>query len=56
MVDTYPEALQARGLSPSDVQKAINRQNIIIPTGDAKIGNIDYFMNSNNTLEESGRL
>ncbi len=52
MVDTYPEALQARGLSPADVSAAINRQNIIIPTGDAKIGKIDYFMNSNNTLEK----
>lgn len=51
MVDTYPEALQARGLAPADVQKAINRQNIIIPTGDAKIGNLDYFLNANNTLE-----
>ncbi len=50
MVDTYPDALQARGLSPADVVSAINRQNIIIPTGDAKIGKIDYFMNSNNTL------
>lgn len=52
MVDTYPEALQARGLSPADVQDAINRQNIIIPTGDAKIGKFDYFMNANNTLEK----
>ncbi len=52
MVDTYPDALQARGLSPADVQAAINRQNIIIPTGDAKIGSIDYFMNSNNTLDK----
>lgn len=52
MIDTYPEALQARGLSPADVQAAINRQNIIIPTGDAKIGKLDYFMNANNTLNE----
>ncbi|MDE3045535.1 MAG: efflux RND transporter permease subunit [Verrucomicrobiota bacterium] len=53
MIDTYPEALQARGLSPRDIQNAINRQNIIIPTGDAKIGKIDYFMNSNNTLDKA---
>lgn len=51
MVDTYPEALQARNLSPSDIQNAINLQNVIIPTGNAKIGKIDYFINSNNTLE-----
>ena len=51
MVDTYPEALQARGLSPADIQNAINRQNIIIPTGDAKIGKFDYFLNANNTLD-----
>lgn len=50
MIDTYPEALQARGLSPADVQSAINKQNIIIPTGDVKIGQLDYFMNANNTI------
>lgn len=51
MIDTYPEALQARGLSAADVQNAINKQNIIIPTGNAKIGNFDYCINSNNTLD-----
>lgn len=50
MIDMNPDALQARGLSPRVVLEAVNRQNIIIPTGDAKIGNLDYFMNGNNTL------
>ena len=49
MIDTNPEALQARGLSPRDIRDAINNQNVIIPTGDAKIGPIDYVVNANNT-------
>ncbi len=51
MVDVYPEKLQARGLSPRDVMEAIQRQNMILPTGDARIGDIDYLVNANNTFE-----
>ena len=36
------QALQARGLSPADVSAALQRQNVILPAGDVKIGDKDY--------------
>ncbi len=47
MVDVDPDALQARGLSPKDVNDAILKQSLILPTGDARIGRIDYVVNAN---------
>src|ERR1700749_1623254 len=38
MVDLDPEQLFARGLSPADVQTAINSQNLIVPAGKTKMG------------------
>jgi multidrug efflux pump subunit AcrB len=49
MVDVDPAAVQARGLSPREINEAINFQSVILPTGDAKIGDIDYLVNLNNT-------
>ena len=42
MVDIDPRALQAKGLAPQDVVNAINSQNLILPTGTAKIGALEY--------------
>jgi len=41
-VDINPQALYAHGLSPYDVSNAISAQNLVLPTGDAKIGSRDY--------------
>jgi multidrug efflux pump subunit AcrB len=41
----------ARGVSPSDVVKAINAQNAIIPAGDIKIGDLDYYVYSNSLID-----
>ena len=41
-VDLDPPALQAKGLSPQDVVNAISAQNLILPTGTAKIGSYEY--------------
>lgn len=49
MVDLDTQALQARGLSPADVSDALNNQNIIIPSGTAKIGEHEYNIHLNNT-------
>ncbi len=37
-VDLNTQALQAKGLSPSDVTNAIGNQNLILPSGTTKIG------------------
>ena len=42
MVNIDPSAMYARGVSPQDVVNTMQAQNVIIPGGDAKIGNIDY--------------
>src|SRR5471032_3501581 len=42
MVDLDQHALASRGLSASDVATAIQRQNVILPAGDVKIGDKDY--------------
>ena len=44
MVDLDPDQLYARGLSPQDVQSAINSQNLIVPSGTAKIGDTEYYV------------
>ena len=49
MVDLDPLALQARGLSPTDVSDALQKQNVILPSGDVKIGDKDYSLIMNNS-------
>ncbi|HXE16966.1 MAG TPA: efflux RND transporter permease subunit [Stellaceae bacterium] len=49
MVDLDQRALQARGLSPTDVANALQRQNVILPAGDVKIGAKDYVLTMNNS-------
>jgi CzcA family heavy metal efflux pump len=49
MVDLDPAKLQATGLSARDVNNAINAQNLTLPSGTAKIGDIQYKVKMNNT-------
>ena len=49
MADLEAQALQARGLSPSDVSDALARQNVILPAGDVKLGSRDYLLSMNNS-------
>jgi multidrug efflux pump subunit AcrB len=49
MADLDSRALQARGLSPTDVSSALQRQNVILPAGDVKIGDKDYTLAMNNS-------
>ena len=41
-VDVDFAALQARGLSSVDIVNAVNAQNLILPTGTAKLGPLEY--------------
>jgi multidrug efflux pump subunit AcrB len=49
MADLDQRALQSRGLSPADVSQALERQNVILPAGDVKIGSKDYTLALNNS-------
>ena len=45
------QQMLARGVSPSEVVKAINSQSAIIPSGDIKIGDLDYYVYSNSLID-----
>jgi multidrug efflux pump subunit AcrB len=49
MVDLDPAALYARGISPSDVSNAINVQNLVLPSGTAKLGGREYYVRLNSS-------
>lgn len=58
-IDINNEALQARGLSPNDVVSAVNAQNVILPSGTAKIGGQEFDIGLNAsplTIKELGDL
>jgi multidrug efflux pump subunit AcrB len=46
-VDLDTQALQARGMAPADVVNAINAQNLILPSGTAKVGGTEYTVGMN---------
>jgi multidrug efflux pump subunit AcrB len=50
------QRMLARGVSPSDVVKAINAQSAIIPAGDIKIGDLDYYVYSNSLVDVVDKL
>ncbi|MBP1686256.1 MAG: acriflavin resistance protein [Deltaproteobacteria bacterium] len=52
MVYVDREALEARGLTLMDVVHALNDSNLIIPAGDAKIADTDYFIYTNSMIED----
>ncbi len=45
------QKMEARGLSPLDVMNAMDRYNVFLPTGDAKLGEIDYALDSNSMFD-----
>ena len=47
MIDLNPPLLQAKGLSPFDVVNAVGAQNLILPSGTAKIGQFEYDVDLN---------
>jgi multidrug efflux pump subunit AcrB len=49
MVDIDPDKLLARGLTPLDIVNAVNTQNLTLPSGTAKMGNIQYTVRTNAT-------
>ena len=47
------QRMLACGVSPADVVKAINARSAIMPVGDIKIGDPDYYVSSNSLAELS---
>jgi multidrug efflux pump subunit AcrB len=46
-VDLDTNALLAKGLTPTDVVAAVNTQNLVLPSGTAKIGRTEYVLATN---------
>ncbi len=55
-VDIDPEALRAKGLGAADVSNAIGAQNLIIPAGTEKIGDIEYNVKLNSSPLKASEL
>ncbi|KVX95451.1 RND transporter [Burkholderia ubonensis] len=46
-VDIDSKALMSKGLTPADVVNAVNAQNLVLPTGTAKMGQTEYRVDTN---------
>jgi multidrug efflux pump subunit AcrB len=47
MVDLDPRLLQSKGLAPIDIVNTLGQQNIVLPSGTAKIGEFEYDVAAN---------
>jgi CzcA family heavy metal efflux pump len=55
-VDTDSAALQAHGLSAVDIVNAVAAQNLILPTGTAKMGSLEYTVEMNGSPQTVNEL
>jgi multidrug efflux pump subunit AcrB len=55
-VDTDTSALQSKGLSAVDIVSAINAQNLLLPTGTAKLGTLEYIVEMNGSPRSVAEL
>src|SRR3954447_8067822 len=55
-VDLDPQKLLAYGVAPQEVNAAINAQNLILPTGTAKVGGREYTVSLNSAPEAAEAL
>jgi len=55
-VDLDSMALQSKGLSPVDIVNAVNAQNLILPTGTAKLGTLEYTVEMNGSPKTVAEL
>ncbi len=56
MVYVDPYKLASRQLSPMDVVNAVNQSNLILPSGDVKLGPFDYYVYSNSLVDDMREL
>src|SRR5580692_6059089 len=55
-VDLNTQAMQAKGLAPSDVTNAIGNQNLILPSGTTKMGLFEYNVEVNGSPDRVDEL
>jgi multidrug efflux pump subunit AcrB len=52
MIDLDPDRLHARGITAKEVNDALNRQNVNLPTGSTQIGEREYVLGINNSPDK----
>lgn len=52
MIDAEPDKMQARGVTVKDINNALLRQNVNLPTGSTQIGAREYILSLNNSPEK----
>ncbi|MBM3393241.1 MAG: efflux RND transporter permease subunit [Betaproteobacteria bacterium] len=52
MIDLDPVRLQAKGVTAKEVNDALNRQNVNLPTGSTQIGSREYILSINNSPDK----
>ncbi|HEU0121482.1 MAG TPA: efflux RND transporter permease subunit [Bryobacteraceae bacterium] len=56
MVNLNPEQLQAKGLAAADVVAALGQQNLVLPSGTAKMGPLEYAIGLNASTQSIAEL
>jgi multidrug efflux pump subunit AcrB len=56
MVDMDQQAMTAQGLEPADISNVLLTNNVIVPSGDVKIGSKDYPVTMNNSPDVIARM
>src|SRR5712692_4557194 len=56
MVDLNPGLMQSKGLAPQDVLAAVQQQNLILPSGTAKMGPFEYDVRLNGSMRTVSEL
>jgi len=55
-IDIDSAAMQAKGLSPTDVVNAVSAENLILPSGTAKLGSLEYQVEMNGSTQTINEL
>ena len=55
-IDLDPQAMQAKHVSPADIQNALSNQNLIIPVGTIKLNNYEYNVKFNSSPEDFNEI
>src|SRR6202046_2581996 len=56
MINLIPQLMRAKGVSPTDVLNAFTNQNLVLPSGTAKIGEFEYDTSINASPRTIGEL
>ena len=56
MIDADPVRMHAKGVTVKEINDALNRQNVNLPTGSTQIGSRDYILSINNSPEKISEL